>query len=43
MMRPKPRKYLTLDEVPDPPREVLDALEAFAHRYAAVIKALEKY
>lgn len=42
-MVPQPRKFRSLDEIPDPPAEVVEAIEAFMRLYAPVIKALEKY
>ncbi len=42
-MVPQPRRFQSLDDIPDPPAEVVDAIEAFMRLYAPTIKALEKY
>lgn len=43
MMEPKVRKYKSLDELPEPPAEMMADCERIARQYAAVLKALSNY
>jgi hypothetical protein len=43
MMDPKPRKFKSLDELPEPPAQMMADCERIARQYASVLKALAKY
>ena len=42
-MAPKTRKFRSLEEIPEPPAEILEALDKIARAYAPVLRALEKF
>jgi hypothetical protein len=43
MMDTKLRKYRSLDELPEPPAQMMADCERIARQYASVLKALSKY
>lgn len=43
MMEPKTRKYRSIEELPEPPAEMVAECERIARQLAPVLKALSKY
>lgn len=43
MMEPKTRKYRSIDDLPEPPAEILAEAERIAKMYAPLLKALSKH